>query len=507
MKSIGQLFVGLLAAAASALIVLAAASLALVEGGAVAQVSSPTATITASPPSFTASPLPLPEVASSPTTAITATPAQAATSTCPDRPPDWVEYIIQPGDTLDSLAAKYGVTTEALMKANCLNNSAIRLDPGWTINLPPSLPTPTLTETPAPPATPVPTRCIPNPPPGWVTYIVRRGDTLAGLSVNYGVNMNQLMRVNCITGPQDLKFGLPIFVPYRPTNTPVATNTPAAPTETETEAPTATESPSLTPSSTPVTITPKPKADQTITFDPLPDKIYGDQSFQVTATASSKLPVSFSASGACTIAGNVVTLTGAGSCSVTASQDGDSSYNPAAPVTRTFNIAKADQSITFPALSGKKFGDADFTVSATSSSNLTVSITSSTPGVCTIAGNTVTLSGAGNCTLTAEQAGDANFNAAKPVSQTFTVAKASQAIDFPAITDKTTGESPFTISATATSGLPVGFTSETPGVCTVFNSTVTLTKAGACTLAAMQAGDNNYLPAPNVSQTFQVTAP
>jgi len=77
---------------------------------------------------------------------------------------------------------------------------------------------------------------------------------------------------------------------------------------------------------------------QTITFVPLANKIVGDPPFTVSATASSGLPVSFSASGNCSISGDTVTLGGAGSCSVTASQGGNANYNPAAPVTQSFTI-------------------------------------------------------------------------------------------------------------------------------------------------------------------------
>jgi hypothetical protein len=82
---------------------------------------------------------------------------------------------------------------------------------------------------------------------------------------------------------------------------------------------------------------------QTITFDPLPNKTYGDPDFTVSATASSGLAVSFAASGSCTVSAATLHLTGAGSCTVTASQPGDTAFNPAPDVSRTFSIARAVQ--------------------------------------------------------------------------------------------------------------------------------------------------------------------
>ena len=86
--------------------------------------------------------------------------------------------------------------------------------------------------------------------------------------------------------------------------------------------------------------------DQTITFAPLPDRTSGE-SFTPSATASSGLPVSFSASGACFFYAGVVYITSGGSCTVTASQPGGLNFNPAPDVSRTFTIARVRQSITF----------------------------------------------------------------------------------------------------------------------------------------------------------------
>src|SRR5205807_6076283 len=115
------------------------------------------------------------------------------------------------------------------------------------------------------------------------------------------------------------------------------------------------------------------------------------------------LSVSFTATGNCTIAGNTVHLTGVGSCTITASQPGNANFNAATDVPQTFNIAKANQTITFNALANKTFGDADFNVGATASSGLTVSFAAS--GTCTIAGNTVHITAAGSCTNTGSEPG------------------------------------------------------------------------------------------------------
>lgn len=79
-----------------------------------------------------------------------------------------------------------------------------------------------------------------------------------------------------------------------------------------------------------------------------------------------------------------------------------------------------------------------------------------------------------------------------------------QTITFASIADTTYGSAPFTVSPTASSGLPVTLTSLNPEVCTVAGNTVTIVGAGACTLLAAQAGDTQYNPAPLVTRTFVV---
>ena len=239
---------------------------------------------------------------------------------------------------------------------------------------------------------------------------------------------------------------------------------------------------------------------QTITFGPLANKTYGDPDFSMSATASSGLAVSFAASGNCTVSGVTVHLTGAGSCTVTASQPGDANYNPATAVSRTFAIAKADQSLSFDSLANKTYGDPDFSISGAASSALAISFAPS--GNCTVSGAVVHLTGAGSCTITASQGGNANYNSAPDVSQTFAIVTASQTISFGPLANKTYGAPDFGVSATASSGLPVSFSAN--GNCTMSAAAVHLTGAGSCTVTASQAGDANYKAAPDVSRSFSV---
>jgi hypothetical protein len=90
---------------------------------------------------------------------------------------------------------------------------------------------------------------------------------------------------------------------------------------------------------------------QTITFPTLPDRTFGEADFTVSATASSGLEVNFTATGKCTVSGGLVHLVGAGSCTVTAHQAGNTSYLAAADVAQSFDIAKASATLTLSGLS------------------------------------------------------------------------------------------------------------------------------------------------------------
>src|SRR5262249_20204695 len=98
----------------------------------------------------------------------------------------------------------------------------------------------------------------------------------------------------------------------------------------------------------------------------------------------------------------------------------------------------------------------------------------------------------------------ATYAAATPVSQSFSVIQITQSITFNAIATQVLG-SPLTLSASASSGLPVSFASMTTAVCTVSGGTATLVAAGTCTIQATQTGNATYAAATPVSQSFSVT--
>ncbi len=170
------------------------------------------------------------------------------------------------------------------------------------------------------------------------------------------------------------------------------------------------------------------KFNQVITFGSLPDKIIGAAPFAISATASSALPVTFSVvSGPATMISNVVTLTGAGTVTVRASQAGNLIFSAAANVDRSFVVAKRPQFITFGPLSRQTLGDAPFPLAASASSGLAVSF-SLLSGPAVLSGNVVTVTNTGLVVVRASQPGDGVYASAPPVDQSFVVAAGNNLI-------------------------------------------------------------------------------
>ncbi|HCN83138.1 MAG TPA: hypothetical protein DIT07_05875 [Sphingobacteriaceae bacterium] len=195
------------------------------------------------------------------------------------------------------------------------------------------------------------------------------------------------------------------------------------------------------------------------------------------------------------------------------SADDISAKNPGFPGqlgTGRLNIFRAlsqslTQTITFPALAAKTYGDADFDPGATINSSLPITYTSSNTSVATIVSGKIHIVGAGTTTITASQNGSAPYTAATPVSRELIVNKAAQVITFSDIPVLIRGGAAVTLEVTSSSGLPVSLNSSDPFVASVSGSSVLPVRVGKAIITAEQAGNANYLPATSVTQNVQVT--
>jgi photosystem II stability/assembly factor-like uncharacterized protein len=162
---------------------------------------------------------------------------------------------------------------------------------------------------------------------------------------------------------------------------------------------------------------------QSITFGALSDRVINTAAFNLGATASSGLPVTFISAtpSTCTVTGTRATLLGVGTCTFRASQAGNASYFAAANVDQSFNIGIQSQSITFSTIPSRVLSPATFDLNANTSSGLMPSYASLTTSVCTVNGDRLLTVALGTCTVRASQAGNAKVSAAASVDQSFSV--------------------------------------------------------------------------------------
>ena len=226
----------------------------------------------------------------------------------------------------------------------------------------------------------------------------------------------------------------------------------------------------------------------------------------------------------------------AGSYVVTASVVDNFYYGSASGV---ITISKASQTITFASVPSKFVGSGPFTVAPSSTSNLTVALSSSNTAVATVSGFSISPIGAGTTTISATQAGDTNYLAAATVTQvlTATTAPIAQTIAFAALSPRRVASlkdvysaasviasstslsfadatsvaqanarsnGSFALVATASSGLPVTFTSTVTNVATIVGNICTPVTPGVTNIVAAQAGSTAYSVASTVTQSLVI---
>jgi len=132
-------------------------------------------------PEVRATPPPMPR----PTPALTPMPALRAGFPRLRMSPDGPVYIVQPGDTLIGLAARFGLSIEVILKANGLNEAG-PLKAGQELLIP------------------------------GVTYTVQPGDTLAGIAAAFNTPLTAIMAANGIADPNSIYWGQALIIPKAP---------------------------------------------------------------------------------------------------------------------------------------------------------------------------------------------------------------------------------------------------------------------------------------------------
>lgn len=166
----------------------------------------------------------------------------------------------------------------------------------------------------------------------------------------------------------------------------------------------------------------RPEA-QSISFDSIPDKVYGE-SFELNAIASSGLAVAFEVTEGqelVSLSDQTVNILGVGTVTIKANQSGNGEYLAAKPVSQSFNIHKAPQQISFTAIPDMLLEEGSFILEA--SSNVGLPLTFAFDGSIALSGKKVTLLDSGLVSITASQEGNEHYLPAEAVTYSFNVTK------------------------------------------------------------------------------------
>lgn len=166
-------------------------------------------------PAFTTTPVPGVMTATPPPT-LTVLPSATPVLPPPTVAPTVTAYVVRPGDTLGSIAGRFGVTVRSLIEANGITNPNLIFF-GQRLLIPtgplptslPPLPTAIVLPTLVPGARPTPFPTV----PAIQTYRLQQGDSLYLVALRFGVPLQQLIQLNGITNPNRVFPGQIVVIP------------------------------------------------------------------------------------------------------------------------------------------------------------------------------------------------------------------------------------------------------------------------------------------------------
>jgi uncharacterized protein YjdB len=225
-------------------------------------------------------------------------------------------------------------------------------------------------------------------------------------------------------------------------------------------------------------------------------KTFGNAAFTITQpTTNSNGAFTYTSSdtAVATIAGTTVTIVGAGTATITASQASTTNFIDRT-INTTLTVNKATAVLSGFSVATKTFGNAAFNlVAPTSNSNGEITYTSSNPAVATIDGSTVTIVAPGSSTITATQATTSNFLPATTTAN-FTVNKITTVLSGFSVAARTFGDASFSLVAPTTNSTGTfTYTSSNTAVATIIGNVVTIVGAGTSTITANQLTNAFYL--------------
>lgn len=119
-------------------------------------------------------------------------------------------YVVKKGDTMYSIAKRYGTTVPVLQSINRIADPTT-LYVGQELRVPKATPTSGVAKT--------------QPKVGTKTYVVKKGDTLSSVARKFQTSVVTLQRLNKFSNPNDLVAGMTILVPAQTASSQVSSKT------------------------------------------------------------------------------------------------------------------------------------------------------------------------------------------------------------------------------------------------------------------------------------------
>ena len=250
------------------------------------------------------------------------------------------------------------------------------------------------------------------------------------------------------------------------------------------------------------TLTVQDKSTQTIVLTSLPDMTYGGDAYTLPAQTEEGFDLTWASSNTAvaTISGNTLTVKGAGTAAITASQAGNEEYKP---FSKEFALTVAKAPLTITAQDFTRYEGEEnpaFTVSYEGFvKNEDATVLTAQPVIATTA---TVESAAGTYPITVSGATAANYEITF-VAGTLTVQdKSTQTIVLTSLPDMTYGGDAYTLPAQTEEGFDLTWASSNTAVATISGNTLTVKGAGTAAITASQAGNEEYKP---FSKEFTLT--
>jgi len=224
-------------------------------------------------------------------------------------------------------------------------------------------------------------------------------------------------------------------------------------------------------------------------------KSKNDKPFILSGVSSSGLPLTYSSSNhdVATIEENKVTIIGAGITTITATQAGNDEFAPVSVSVQLLITAGSKLTQTADNLTDitATFGDAEIILPLKTSAGLELTYQVEDSKLASVNGNILTIGNAGVTMINATQQGNDLF---EPFSWKvkLTVRKKSQFISGISDLKIELGKQSLELSGSASSGLPVTYSSSDPKVVTIEGRSLILHKAGKVVITVSQSGNENY---------------